>query len=73
MATRSGATSTAAIGQLQEARQSLEKHLKLPVAARIGASALSLMVACKDDDEVKRVESLKGRWNGFPVEARPPA
>lgn len=70
MATRSGGASTAQVGALQEARRSLEKELRLPVASSIGKD-LRLLVACKDDEDVKKVAAFP-KWGGFLVEARPP-
>ena len=64
MATRSGGASTALIGKLSEARQSLEKQLGLPVAARMGAS-LSLMVAVKSDEEREKVTQFLGKNQSF--------
>jgi hypothetical protein len=73
MATRSGGTSTATIGKLSEARQSLEKALGLPVAARMGGGAFGLMVATKTDEDVARVKAfLKdgSSYQRFTVEIR---
>jgi hypothetical protein len=69
MASRSGGASVALVGQLQEARKSLEMSLKLPVASSIGKD-LRLLVAVKDDEDAKRVPA---KWQGFPVEVRKPA
>jgi len=68
MATRVGGATVNQVGQLQEARRSLELEVGFPIAASIGKD-LRLLAFPRTEADRERLKAIP-RWSGFLVEVR---